>query len=307
MKLNTRGFSLLLSAASLAGIYLSKAQDAPNKQLTARELFYAATQTKTEAPKSTPAKSTATPKTSTSRPHTTPKPVEIAVAPSDQRQDAGVKVVPAASQTAPMPSNGQPALGLRINVMRYNSDGSTTDVLPNTVFHSGDQIRLGVEPNARGFLYIANQGPTGTWKPMFPAPEIEDGDNRVEAMHSYAMPPGNHVFTFYATAGTENLFVVFSRQPVPDFEELIYKLGDKQPAANPETAPRDKQLIMASTIGDPVIGRLRSAYGRDLIIETVNPTAPAVEGAKRDTAVYVVNPTGSPDSRVVADIKLVHQ
>jgi hypothetical protein len=64
---------------------------------------------------------------------------------------------------------------------------------------------------------------------------------------------------------------------------------------------------MASIIGDPVIGRLRSAYGRDLIIETVNPPAPAAEGAKRDTAVYVVNPTGSPDSRVVADIKLVHQ
>src|SRR5262249_54025309 len=130
---------------------------------------------------------------------------------------------PAAVQTAPMPASGQP-LGLRIDVLRYNSDGSTTDVLPDTVFHSGDRIRLSVEPNARGFLYIANQGASGTWKAMFPSPEIADGDNRAEPMHPYVIPPGKHVFTFDATAGMENLFVVFSRQPVADFEELIYSL-----------------------------------------------------------------------------------
>src|SRR5207244_1067671 len=118
------------------------------------------------------------------------------------------------------------------------------------------------------------------------------------------VPPGNRVFAFDATAGKENLFVVFSRQPVSDFEDLIYSLRNKQPAANPETAPRDKTLVMASNIGHPTIDRPRSAYGRDLIIETVNTAAP---GEKKDTAVYVVNATGSPDSRVVADIRLVHQ
>jgi hypothetical protein len=301
----TRGFSLLLAAASLVF-----AQDSSHKQLTARELFYAASQPKAATPvKSSTPKSNPAP-----RPvHTPPKPVEVAAATQTEHRapaasDAGVRIIPAAHQTAEMPANGESPLGLRINVLRYNSDGTTTDVLPDTIFHSGDRIRLSVETNARGHLYIANQGTSGTWKAMFPSSEIEGGDNRVEAMRPTVVPPGNHVFTFDTTVGKENLFVVFSRQPVTDFEELVYQLGTKKPASN--TAPKsreDKQLIMASNIGDPAISRLRSAYGRDLIIETVNPSNPAPAGAKPETAVYVVNPSGSPDSRVVADIKLVHQ
>jgi hypothetical protein len=303
--LRTGGFSLLIAAS------LAFSQDSSHKQLTARELFYAAAQPKA----STPAKSSPAPKAlPPARPvHTPPKPVEVSIArPSDQQppvsSDAGVKVIPAASHTAPMPANGETPLGLRINVLRYNSDGTTTDVLPDTIFHSGDRIRLSVETNARGHLYIANQGTSGTWKAMFPSSEIEGGDNRVEAMKPTVVPPGNHVFTFDTTAGKESLFVVFSRQPVADFEELIYQLGNKKKPAAAEPAPReDKQLIMANNIGDPAISKLRSAYGRDLIIETVNPSNPAPAGAKPETAVYVVNPSGSPDSRVVADIELVHQ
>ena len=49
---------------------------------------------------------------------------------------------------------------------------------------------------------------------------------------------------------------------------------------------------------------MRNAYGRDLIIEKVDPSTP---GDKKETAVYVVNPTGSADSHLVADLHLVHQ
>jgi len=48
----------------------------------------------------------------------------------------------------------------------------------------------------------------------------------------------------------------------------------------------------------------RDAWSRDLIIEKVDPNT---NGDKKETAVYVVNPTGSADSRVVADLHLVHQ
>jgi hypothetical protein len=36
-------------------------------------------------------------------------------------------------------------------------------------------------------------------------------------------------------------------------------------------------------------------------------TAASTPEQKQETAVYVVNPSGSADSRVVADIQLVHQ
>ncbi|HXK03313.1 MAG TPA: DUF4384 domain-containing protein [Verrucomicrobiae bacterium] len=301
----TRGLVTFSCAAALIC-----AQETSKRELTARELFYAATQktTKPAQPAATPIKtdtSKTAPKTQPKemvRPvRTQPKPVEIA---RTDTQEAGVRIIPTAAQTAPLPANGQPPLGLRINVMRYNDNGSTVDVPADTTFHSGDRIRLSVEPNAQGFLYVVNQGTSGTWRTMFPSTEIEGGDNRVEAMRPCVIPPGKHVFTFDATPGKEILFVVFSRQRVADLEDLIYSLKSGKKASEPETARSDRTLIMAANIGDPTIDRLRNAYSRDLIIEAVNPSTP---GTTQEAAVYVVNPTGSEDSRVVADIRLVHQ
>ncbi len=53
-----------------------------------------------------------------------------------------------------------------------------------------------------------------------------------------------------------------------------------------------------------MVDRLRNAYSRDLIVEKVDANTP---GDRKETAIYVVNPTGSTDSRVVADLHLVHQ
>ena len=291
----TRGFALACCTACLI-----IGQAAPQKQLTARELFYAAAQA--------PAAQASAAKTANTRPaakrstRTPAKPVEMAHA------DANSPAAQAAPATAPMPANGQPPLGLRYTVQRYNRDDTTTDVPGDTVFHSGDRIRFSVEASGRGYLYIINQGSSGTWKPMFPSAEIEDGDNRVEPIRAYNMPPGNHVFTFDSTAGTENLFIVFTRQPESNLEGMIYSLqGKKKAAAAPvPEAPVEssKALIVAVNISNADVDRMRSAYSRDLLIEKVDPNTP---GDRKETAVYVVNPTGSADSRVVADLHLVHQ
>jgi len=228
--------------------------------------------------------------------------VEIARAdPSPQPPSAAI--VRTAAQTAPMPVSGDPPLGIRYTILKINPDNSTTEVAADTVFHSGDRIRFAIEPNASGYLYIINQGSSGTWKPMFPSSEIEDGNNRVEGFHPYTMPPKSRL-AFDTTAGTENLFIVFSRQPEPDLEQMIYSLQGKRAAKPEATAPMDKTLVMAVNIANPMVDRLRNAYSRDLIVEKVDQNTP---GDRKETAVYVVNPTGSNDSRIVADLHLVHQ
>ena len=208
--------------------------------------------------------------------------------------------------TAPMPASGAPPLGLRYTILKLAADNSGVEVPADTVFHAGDRIRFSVEANAGGYLYIINQGSSGTWKPMFPSPEIEDGSNRVEGWRPYTMPPKSRL-AFDSTVGTENLFIVLSRQPEPDLESMIYTLQGKGPAAAaaPEAPVQSsKALIMAANISNTAVDRMRNAYGRDLIIEKVDPSTP---GDKKETAVYVVNATGSADSRVVADLHLVHQ
>src|SRR5437762_2841889 len=159
----SRGFFAVLCAAAML-----PAQNAPKKQLTARELFYAAPQA--PAPPKPTAAPKAPPKAVTRVNPPPPKTVEVARAepqPPSQTKDPVVKV---AAQTAPLPASGAPPLGLRYTILKMNSDNSTTDVAPDMVFHSGDRIRFSVESNAPGYLYIVNQGSSGNWKPMFPSP-----------------------------------------------------------------------------------------------------------------------------------------
>ena len=297
-----RGFLLFCSTAGLVF-----AQAAPPKQLTARELFYAAAQA--------PAAKTDSARAPAKRPaRTTPKPVEIARAearpPAPRPSEPVVQAAASkpAPTTAPMPASGAPPLGLRYTVLKLGADNTPTEVPNDTVFHAGDRIRFSVEANAPGYLYIINQGSSGNWKPVFPSAEIEDGNNHIEGWRPYTMPPKSRL-AFDSTVGTENLFIVFSLQPENDLESIIYSLqGRKKPAAAAAAtdAPvqSSKELIVAANISNSAVDRMRAAWSRDLIIEKVDPNT---NGDKKETAVYVVNPTGSADSRVVADLHLVHQ
>jgi hypothetical protein len=98
--------------------------------------------------------------------------------------------------------------------------------------------------------------------------------------------------------------MVFSRDPESDLENMIYSLQKKKVDAPEAPARSNKELIVAVNIPNTAVESIRSSYSRDLIIEKVDTATP---GDKKETAVYVVNPSGSADSRVVADLHLVHQ
>lgn len=276
-------------------------------RMTARELFYSATQAPPPAakPAETPhpvAKSPA--KVAAVRPKP-PAPAKSQPSTSGNALPGGAKLITVAAgmpTSAPRPATGT-ALGLKYSLLKLVG-GQMEEVPTDTVFHAGDRIQFRVETNGPGYLYIISQGSSGTWKPMFPAPEIDGGNNRIDGFHSYVMPPKTR-FYFDEQAGTEKLFLVFTREKEADLENLIYSLqGEKaKPAAAP--APQAAPQVYRASIDDQAVGRLRETYARDLIIEAVEPTTPGNE--KKESAVYIVNPTGSSDSRLVADLLLEHK
>jgi hypothetical protein len=311
----------LLFLGLAVGFVWALCAQTPPRQLSARELFYSATEAPAaqsapaqpaarKAPSGKRAPQAKAPEAAAAKPPET-APVRAAEAAPDNGltgslPDGGRLVeiasgVPARA-TAPAPSEGS-ALGLKYSIRR---SGESVDIAPDTVFHAGDGIQFYVETNGPGYLYIVSQGSSGTWKPMFPSPEVENGDNRVDGFRSYTMPPGAHIL-FDEHTGTERVFIVFSRQPEPDLEGLIYSLRAKPgPVSAPVERPAPKQLLIASNqnIQDSTVGRLRTTYARDLVIEKVDPNT---AGERKEYAVYVVNPSGSPDSRLVADLQLAHQ
>jgi hypothetical protein len=182
-----------------------------------------------------------------------------------------------------------------------------TEVKPDAVFHSGDRIRLRVDVNTTGYLYIINRGTSGNWNPLFPSAQVAKGDNRVQKGIQYEIPAG-YVFTFDEQPGTEKLFIVFSRRPVSDLEELIYSLTGGQNLKSPPNPDDGKILLAEARIDDRLVDRFRTIYSRDLIIEQVGDTAsPPPSAPSKENAVYVVNPSKSAEARVIADVTLIHK
>jgi hypothetical protein len=119
---------------------------------------------------------------------------------------------------------------------------------------------------------------------------------------------GKGQFVFDERPGEERLFLVLSRQPEADLDQLIYNLDKRRG----EDSGSRQGLMLAENrpMNDTLIDKLRSELrSRDLVFEKVDATTPAVspEAPANEFAIYVANPKATPEARLVADILLKHQ
>jgi hypothetical protein len=170
----------------------------------------------------------------------------------------------------------------------------------DTSFHSGDRIRVQVETNTSGYLYVVSQGSSGAWKLLFPSEEVAGGSNAVQKGDTRVLPAAGDTgwWRFTDQPGVEKLFVVLTRTPEPDLEKLIYSIG------GPKNDGGARALVAQASVSDDVIARLRQQVSaRDLVFEKVDADT---GGGKPEKASYVVNPSAAPDSRLVVDVALKH-
>lgn len=174
-------------------------------------------------------------------------------------------------------------LGLRYSVMKRDADGKFVEVDQDATFHSGDRIRLDVDTNATAYLYVLMQGSGGNWRLLFPSPDVDGGNHRIEKGVSQQIP-----LVFDEPSGTERLLLELSRQSDADLDKLI---------AN-------------ATVGGDVVSRLREQVkSRDLVIEKVDEMSLKYDGTndvKTEKATYVVNPSRADDARLAVDVALKH-
>ncbi len=185
-------------------------------------------------------------------------------------------------------------LGLRYAVLKRDEGGQYNEVDPDTSFRSGDRIRLKVDANTSGYLYVVMRGSSGTWKLMFPSAEVAGGSNHVSKGESRQIPSGERgQFFFDEQAGNEKLFIVLTRQPEADLDKLIYSMGGTV------TKDGSRSLMAQASLDDEMVSKLRNQVNsRDLVFEKVDST---------ENAAYVVNPSSAPDARLVVDIALKHK
>jgi hypothetical protein len=202
-------------------------------------------------------------------------------------QEAGLVVSPDHSRKgrfgAAKKSTVAVALGLKYRLWKL-AGGEAVETDPAASFQPGDQIRLGVEINDTGYLYVVHREASGRWRRLFPSPEIEHGNHFIHSGLTYPIPPEEGLELQFPH-GEERTVLVLSRTPVKELDVLV---GPRQPDNTVSALP-------VPEISDSVLEKVSSSLiSKDLLTERV----------PSEKAVYVVDRSGRPESLLLAEIHL---
>ncbi|MBI1749887.1 MAG: DUF4384 domain-containing protein, partial [Acidobacteria bacterium] len=146
-------------------------------------------------------------------------------------------------------------------------------VKPERVFHSGDRLRLLVELNRDGFLYVLHQEEDGTSTLLYPDARIEDGENRVAA-HGLCEVPAGAWFVFDEQPGDERLTLVASEKPlenIPRGKQLAGRPGFKLTPAEVARLMAGAQKAESSSAADEGRPMSKAEGHRGLTLSAADP------------------------------------
>jgi len=187
--------------------------------------------------------------------------------------------------------NDSQAIGLGYTLFMKDANGRGVRVEPSREFHNGDSVRLALEPNVDGYLYIFDAENESAPQMIYPDPRLDAGDNSVEAHVPIEIPSSEETderlrwFTFYGNGGNEHLYVVVTREPlkgVPAGDDLVGLCGtqkDKCPwhpsvevwAQVEDATKAEVKVITARTFGQPQSDKEKVATTRGLGLDQGAP------------------------------------
>lgn len=139
---------------------------------------------------------------------------------SSRKAPAKARSARRANRVNPESAANRP-LGVGYTLFTMNKAGNSVRVDPDREFHTGDALRLVIESNADGYLYVFNRDGKGPAKMIFPSPALISGANRIRAHIPYQIPsaheePERQWFKFLSeTATKEELCLVVTAEPIP--------------------------------------------------------------------------------------------
>jgi hypothetical protein len=139
------------------------------------------------------------------------------------------------------------AIALGYTMFMRDVNGRAVRIEPTREFHNGDRIRISLEPNIDGYLYVFHTEGDGQPEMIFPDARLEGGENWVEAHVPIDVPSTVETderlkwFQFYGNPATERLYVVLTREPLADVPtaETLTNLCSANKANCPWHPPAD--------------------------------------------------------------------
>ncbi len=107
---------------------------------------------------------------------------------------------------------------------RRNRNSQPFALSPDTIFETGDLMRLTLRSAQTGYLYLISEARPRVDKAaalvaLFPNAKDNGGSARVEANQTFQLPPADHWWEFSAGQADETLWLVWAAQNVPELDE----------------------------------------------------------------------------------------
>ena len=196
-----------------------------------------------------------------------------------------------------------------------DSNGLAVRVDPEHVFRKGDRVRILLETNSDGYLYIFNTTDDGPATLIYPDVSLDDAGNYLQAHVPFEIPSSLSAeerlrwFAFDEVAGTERVFFVFTREPlggVPIEDELIAYCREANERC-PIKPNGEVWAVVQKEMQEPLKTDKTKQYGRAQTSGEQEATARGFGLAKDDPSPSLVMMASSTRSTLVATLDLIHK
>ncbi len=227
-------------------------------------------------------------------------------------------VKPGPSKPGPSPSDSSTPvnarrLGLGITLFMRDSNGLALRTDPDHVFRKGDRVRVLLETNTDGYLYIFNTTNDGPATMIYPDKDLDEAGNYLQAHVPFEIPTSLageerlRWFAFDESAGTEHLYFVFTREPLKDVpieDDLIAFCRDSKCPVQPN---EEVWAAVKKELQEPFKTDKTPQFGK---AETSSEQRAATRGlglAKDDPQPSMVMMASSRRATLVATLDLIHK
>jgi len=260
----------------------------------------------TSRPKEKTANSSTAPKTT----HRRPKPVV-----TDNKPPSGTT---SSDQKTPKPEhkhskavNAQ-RLGLGLTLFMRDATGLAVRTDPARVFQKGDRVRVLLETNSDGFLYIFNTTNDGPPVMVYPDADLDEAGNYLQAHVPFEIPSSLAAeerlrwLVFDENAGNERLFFVFTKEPLkglPIEDELIALCRDSKSSC-PVKPTAEVWAQIEKELKQPLQSDTSAQNGR---AQTPAEQPRGLGLAKDDPQPSLIMMASSKTSTLVTTLDLIHK
>ncbi|HYU98957.1 MAG TPA: DUF4384 domain-containing protein [Pyrinomonadaceae bacterium] len=233
---------------------------------------------------------------------------------------------PAPNPTGPGPVNPNgpstpakvnvPRIGLGLTLFMRDSNGLAVRTDPSHVFHKGDHVRVLIETNADGYLYVFNTTDNGQPLMLYPDPQLDEAGNYFQAHVPFEIPSSLAAeerlrwLTFDANPGAEKIYFVFTREPlgaVPIEDDLITFCRENEGKC-PWSPGAEVWAQIQKEMSEPVTSAKRDRSGK---AQTASERQAATRGIglnRDDPEPSLIMLTGSTSKNMlVVSLDLIHK